>query len=909
MATLEERIDAANRAMASSTPSESGDSSDLESRIAMATKAISGATPSSSKPQGNYYWNAAKEGLAMGVGNVADVIPRALQLGRVGAGMAMAPFVKDPNMLPEVSQEFANSNTTRLKNLFGVEDIPAPSKGAAIVGGAIRGATSLPLPIGGAGNALAQTLMSSVVGGAGGAGAVVGGQTAEHLAPGNPYAQVVGEVIGGLAGGVAVPSSGGLMGIIRRARSGIDDAAASPEMQSAARNTAERVVDRQVKDAVSGTPQAAQNITDALRLRKRIPGFNPSVAEMADSPGLSEMQRRYSLLTPQRLNEEVARDAGNVASVRQFYESTAGQKGKPGAIRSAVNQDVSDTAENLSAQARATAGKIPVADQMAIGNRAAEIASAEKVAARPAITAAYERAFDAAGDAKVDVSNVLAKVEDILGQKITQIKPDVAPQTVRQIQRILAGNGGKSKEELDYLASIMGGDITGGAAATASKMTLRDVDSLRKAINADTASARTSSDPVAATKLWNLSQVHKEIDDSVSRAQLPNGSKELYSDAVRKYREEYAPRFKEGSNLKMFKDTSLNEPKIAADKFVAEYFKPDTQGGMTRGENFKKLFGQNAEAKDLTKTGILDSYRQKVVNAETGEINVGAHNRFMRDYNRTLTSFKLAGVNAKDELDSIGAQAAKIADLQGKAAAIARDMKFDTTDDLVNAALKSEKIMGNLLIRVGKDNREQVQRALMDKAWEGGTGASMQKFLKDNNKTLKMALSEKHLQDMTDISKALEITERATIRGTLASGGTDVLKNATGVSMATVWSQYRATSGGRQGAMTAVFNLAAPVMTRLSQTSFNDIMQKALHDPATAKSLRDFLLSNSESASNDAAVRILKSAGQTAKMAAGIVWDSKSNIGKLVLGTEHYGKNLGRSAQAIATEVQKEQQQ
>jgi hypothetical protein len=229
-------------------------------------------------------------------------------------------------------------------------------------------------------------------------------------------------------------------------------------------------------------------------------------------------------------------------------------------------------------------------------------------------------------------------------------------------------------------------------------------------------------------------------------------------------------------------------------------------------------------------------------------------------------------------------------------------LKFDTTADLVDGALKSTKVMGNVLTRVGQDQRQNLQRILMDKAWESGTGAGMQKFLSDNSDTLKMALTPKHLSDMSDISKALAITERAPIRGTLASGGPDILKNATGVSLATVWSQYRATTGGRQGPATAVFNLAAPVMTRLSQTNFNDVMQKALHDPQTAKQLRDFLMAANAGQANMAASGLLSRIAQTVKMGAGIAWDYKGNAARLLLGAENYGTNLGRSAVPIATQ-------
>ena len=871
----------------------------LDELIAAADKAASGAK----KSQGNYYLNAAKEGAAEGLGMVADVIPRALSLPiAAGSYLASKAGLVDPAALPEVGG-FANFNTDALKRLLGVEQIVPTSQGQELMGGVIRGAASLPLPMG-SGGILLQLLKGTLVGGAAGGGAVAGGQAAEAMAPDSPIAKMVGQLAGGLTAGVVAPSAGGIFGLISRADEAVSaakNAAQNPALQSAAKTVAERVVDRQVKDAVSGTPSAAENITEALRLQERIPGFNPSVAEMADSPGLSEIQRRYSLTSPQRLNEEVARDAANVAAVRGFYETQAGGKPQPSMLRSAVNQDLADEAVMVSKGAAKVAKRAVPADQVAIGNKAAELALAERKSARPAITAAYEKAFDASGDAKVDLAPVVAKVEEIMGTKLAQVKPEIAPQTVQAIRRLFDTSGGKTPEELAYLSSVMGGNIAEGS-QNAAKVSLRDIDDVRKAINADVASAARSMDPAAAMRMRNLSKVHEAIDEAVTVSNVPKAAKDLYATAIQKYRNEFVPRFKEGANMQMFKDTSLNEPRIIADKFTAAYFKPDSQGGVSRAMQFGQLFGKNQEAKALTRSGIMDLYRQKAVNPQTGEIDVAAHNRFIRDHGRTLNAYKAGGVDLVDELQGIGKQAAQYAQLGERLEATRKALKFDTTADLVDGAIKSPKVMGNVLTRIGSEQRDNLQRILMDKAWESGTGAGMQKFLTDNSNTLKMALTPKHLSDMTDVAKALAITERAPIRGTVASGGPDILKNATGVSMATVWSQYRAMTGGRQGPATAVFNLAAPVMTRLSQTNFNDVMQKALHDPQTAKQLRDFLMSSNAGQATMSANGLLSRIAQTAKMGAGIVWDYKGNAAKLLLGSENYGTNLGRAAVPIATQ-------
>ena len=147
----------------------------LEERIAAANKALD----EKPKEGRNYYANALKEGLAAGIGNVADVIPRAIQLGRI----ALTPtrqFLNDPGSMPEVSADWANFNTNLLRRAFGAEQMQAPSQGAEVVGGALRGAASLPLPIG-QGGVLAEMVKQALIGGLAGGGAAAGGQVAEAV--------------------------------------------------------------------------------------------------------------------------------------------------------------------------------------------------------------------------------------------------------------------------------------------------------------------------------------------------------------------------------------------------------------------------------------------------------------------------------------------------------------------------------------------------------------------------------------------------------------------------------------------------------------------------------------------------------------------------------------------------------
>jgi hypothetical protein len=115
----------------------------------------------------------------------------------------------------------------------------------------------------------------------------------------------------------------------------------------------------------------------------------------------------------------------------------------------------------------------------------------------------------------------------------------------------------------------------------------------------------------------------------------------------------------------------------------------------------------------------------------------------------------------------------------------------------------------------------------------------------------------------------------------------------------------KATTGGRQGLATAGFNLAAPMINRLTRTRFSDVMENALHNPETAKHLRDFLRSNTQQQAEQAAGGIMN----TLKEVGGVVWSARGPLMKHFVGAERYPLNMARSGPAIAADLQEGQPQ
>jgi hypothetical protein len=191
--------------------------------------------------------------------------------------------------------------------------------------------------------------------------------------------------------------------------------------------------------------------------------------------------------------------------------------------------------------------------------------------------------------------------------------------------------------------------------------TLLQLDDVRKAINADIAAASASNAPMAATTLRNLKQLHAVIDDAVkSSTTLTDEAKTLYKGALDTYRTQYAPRFKEGINANLFKQTNLQETKIKPEDVVSKYFQPK---GESEAKDFLRLFDKNPDAMKIARTGIEDLYRREVTDA-AGRVTPESHAAFMKKYAEPLKILDGAGMNISQRVAVVAKDAARLAKIE-----------------------------------------------------------------------------------------------------------------------------------------------------------------------------------------------------------------------------------------------------
>lgn len=387
-------------------------------------------------------------------------------------------------------------------------------------------------------------------------------------------------------------------------------------------------------------------IVNALRGRTQIvPGSAPTAGEVAapaGSVGLSVLQARARQV-PGAADTYASMESQNIAA-RQAQESRASAK------FDASKQRLQDKIDR---------GLVNVTPGEA-GSALIDAAKAERLAVKKNIVEpAYKAAFDAAGDAKIDVSKVVSEAERILDRKLSEFATETAPDTVRKLRSFVP-----KVPEAEAVPIGKAGFKTAKPPTpprATPEATLLQLDDVRKAINADITAASTSNAPMAATTLKNLRQLHSAIDDAVKASEtLPDDAKTLYQGALDSYRTQYAPRFKEGINVNLFKQTGLKETKIKPEDVVSKYFQPK---GESEAKDFLRLFGKNPDALKIARTGIEDLYRREVTDA-AGRVTPESHASFMKKYAEPLKILDNAGMNITQRVGVVAKDAARLAKIE-----------------------------------------------------------------------------------------------------------------------------------------------------------------------------------------------------------------------------------------------------
>jgi hypothetical protein len=383
----------------------------------------------------------------------------------------------------------------------------------------------------------------------------------------------------------------------------------------------------------------------------------------------------------------------------------------------------------------------------ALITRAGEL---EKGVRTNVINPAYADAYAKAGSTPIDIADAAAAAEKILGRKLSDFDPSTAPRTVQLLSELAPTTTVKGKFGI---TKTTGGNVT-----------LQQIDDIRKAINADIGEAMSASGAgTVDIRLRNLKQLNAVLDEAIAKSGLTDEAKTAYTGAVSKFRDEFVPQFKTGIPADLRRTTWRNEPSILPDAVVQKFL------GSERGaEQFTNLFKGGGGGSNLSMTlgtgvkgdvkaaqamasGVLDLFRSKVIDKTTGAVNSAQADAFIKQYGDNLDVLQQAGVNIRGAINDVRNQAAKLEGKAGELGDLQGALKApENAAELVDAALKSPKLMGNTISRLDKAGRAAFGGELTNRVLDmvkAGKHEEALKFLTENADALRTGMGRKGAYD------------------------------------------------------------------------------------------------------------------------------------------------------------------
>ncbi len=682
---------------------------------------------------------------------VAGAVTRALTLPVAGAtagrmvggppgalaGMAagtIAPAVADP--LVSVFNRTFGTNVQQpseaLGQLLTRMGVPVPRSGAEKFAGqmtaGVTAGTALPAQLGRTAAAMAQGTRAApvvtpiaeavrVAGMGPTGGATMGQRIGAGMTAGTIGAVPTAEgpidvAIGGTMGGLFPPVAKAGKEVV----SGLWDATVMPLMRPAI------AAERQIYRAVGGTPGAAERTISEIEAGRQVPttpGFQPTLPELVVAgggeapPTLAVLAERVRGATPEQqrdiqrlVNERVGALQAQLARVNQQIDQQ-GAMLQPGALdeltqaRDSILRNLEDEQNSWESVLRTAAGRLPAGPQEmgeAIVTRAQNLSeNLRATEVRPA----YTRAQQAAGDTRINIDTVVAEAERVLGRPLSSFAPDTAPAIVRRIRAL------RPPEEAPAATPRLR-RLQAQQPPEPTTATLAELDELRKAINADVVAAGRGVGSLAGVETRNLLGLQRSIDSAIDVSDtLPQQAKDLYGDALRTYRELYAPRFREGETGKILKPGMFGEMRIEPSQVVQQFTK-DTDAA----KQFVTTFAGDPQAFESLRNGILGQFRLAAVDAQTGLVDPGKAANFLQKNAEQFEVLDNAGLGVRRALQQFEQDAVQGNDALKNLNAIGGGFKDKTPDQLLNYILSSGDRMGIALNRSDAQGRDAIRRVV-----------------------------------------------------------------------------------------------------------------------------------------------------------------------------------------------------
>lgn len=622
----------------------------------------------------------------------------------------------------------------------------------------------------------------------------------------------------------------------------------------------------QLKQNLGQTPNVGENIDEATKLEKAIPGLTFTAGQKTNSAGVIANEKAASSATGAGVEGVKALQAAQTNAILAHIDpAQTTRAGTPlTSTKKAIDNVIGVQDETLAtlkaqeAQLRTNeARKIeamspdttPVDRADAIRFQAArEKGIADQTTAKLYNDGRLEaQTAHAGGPARFNPEGIVETKNKIMANPLVGFDPKNAPGVIKQLDELATREGTK-------ILDANGKEITKPPV-----MSYDEVAALDTAVNQDILAVKSlQGNPNARQQLRALYDLKGSISDAIVNSPY-EGVARKWSAATEYYKNDYAPRFLNGANLKMRLVDNLGNDRIVTEKLLDTYI--DNSGNTRR---FVDLFKDNAIAQNTMKEHLQDTYLNDVM--RNGEFSDMRHAKFMNENADVFKQLERAQPGITKYFENSGnflqdmANRRSIAAQNQKAIAdseLARLLKTEDTSTIISTAMKSPESMGRLSAALGEQGSRSLMRSVMGQAFEtlqsknrdklGIDSSAFREWLAGNEKQLSVVARQaygpeagkEYVTNLKQAARALEIQERVALPTSSAEVniGNDPLKQQVGITTRTVFNLYRAVIGGRTSVEDAAIALGGQAASHILTQRFNALQQSLLSDPARTKDL------------------------------------------------------------------------
>ena len=492
----------------------------------------------------------------------------------------------------------------------------------------------------------------------------------------------------------------------------------------------------------TGLAAYAQKAKGATNATQRMYNEIDAALKATQANQLATASQNLNALNQKNLPVSTASPTAPRRAVKQSLAAEAAAlKGKQTAMTSQLTAEQQAAEAALAAERQAVEGGISNVSQLETGQALAEankkiLENTQKTVTGPA----YEKAFKAAPDATIDLTNVAGVAKEQRQELLTQLK-GLAPNSSALLERYGPREVEVMVQGVPIKQTVMPDPIT-----------LAEAHAIRQAINIDRAALKGSNEAGANITRSRLNDLYESVNKAIER-DVPKEAQALFKEANDLFKERIIGVFRTGQPSNLTRTSTLNEPMLKPGDIVSKAMADE---GSTL--QFLKVFKQDAAAMQNLKTGVEDLYRQQVMaggKAATPE----AHSKFVFDNAKQLAALDSAGMNMSSRLDEIGSQIKGVTEAEKAAAVQAKEIPakvaaafkvedealnlasstlgFKQTDKLRSAVVKDAEVAGQALARMDAPAKSSLARGVMQDA---GKTSDPLKYLVDNEQGIMRVL-------------------------------------------------------------------------------------------------------------------------------------------------------------------------